>query len=221
MKKLAIIILFGICATAYAQVDRDQLSLDISKADAANTEQLKAFMWKKASVVTVDGVEKLTTLSEFSFNEEGELEATNIDAETSVKQKRGIRGRIQQNAAEDNLDYVEKALEVAVAYAFMTKGQLLDFFGKADIKENDGVIKASAKDVFMKGDNLIIKVESATKLFLYKNFSSFVGEDPVEGELIYDKFSSGINHVSKSTLNMPAKKAIINSVNKDYVVRVQ
>ncbi len=221
MKKLVIITLFGICATAYAQVDRDQLILDISKADATNTEQLKAFMWKKASVVTVDGVEKLTTLSEFSFDEEGKLEATNIDASTTVKQKSGVRGRIQQNAAEDNLDYVEKALEVAVAYAFMTKGQLLDFFGKADIKENDGVIEASAKDVYMKGDNLTIKVESATKLFLYKKFSSFVGEDTVEGELIYDKFSSGISHVSKSSLNMPAKKAIINSVNKDYVVRVQ
>ena len=55
MKKLILLLAMGAWMVTFAQVDRDQLSLDISKADAANTEQLKAFIWKKASVVTVDG----------------------------------------------------------------------------------------------------------------------------------------------------------------------
>lgn len=66
-------LLIGVCLTSFGQIDRDQLSLDISKADAANTEQLKQFIWKRASVVTVNGVVKMNTLSEFKFDETGKL----------------------------------------------------------------------------------------------------------------------------------------------------
>ena len=222
MKKLSIVLLFliGLGITAFAQLDRDQLSLDISKADAANTEQLKAFIWKQESVVTVDGEHKLTVLNEFSIGEDGKVSVTNIDSDTDVKQKRGVRGRIQANAAEDNLDYVQKALDLAIEYSFMTKGQLLDFFGKADITEKDGVIEATASDIFIKGDKMTVQVESATKLFLKKEFSTLMGDDPINVEIVYGKFSSGISHATTSMLNLPAKKAVINSKNKDYVQKV-
>jgi hypothetical protein len=209
------------CLFAFAQVDRDQLSLDISKADAANTEQLKQFIWKRASVVTVNGVVKMNTLSEFKFDETGKIIVKNIDAESTVKQKPGVRGAIQQNAAEDNMDYVQKALELSLKYTFMSKGELLDFFGKAEITEKDGIIEATAKDVFVKGDVVTVKVESATKLFIHKKFSSLLGTDPISGEINYGKFSSGISHGTTTVLNLPVKGAVINSENKDYTVRVQ
>lgn len=220
MKKLLVLILMGVWISSFAQIDTDQLSLDISKADAANTEQLKAFIWKKSSVVTVDGEEKVTTLNEISISDDDKINITNMDAQTTVKQKRGIRGKIQQSTAENNTEYVQGAIEHALAYAYMTKGQLLDFFGKADIKEEDGIIEATASDVLVKGDNLTVKVESTSKLFLYKKFSSKMGDDPISGEISFDKFKSGISHVSKSTLTLPAKKAVINSSNRDYVQKV-
>jgi hypothetical protein len=58
-----------------------------------------------------------------------------VDAETNVKKKPGIRGKIQENAAEDKMDYIDKALKLSLQYAYMTKGQLLDFFGKAILSE--------------------------------------------------------------------------------------
>ncbi|NTV82801.1 MAG: hypothetical protein HGA23_00695 [Bacteroidales bacterium] len=221
MKKIISIILICSSITTFSQIDRDQLSLDISKADAANMEQLKQFVWKRASVAKVDGVVKLNTLSEFSFDETGKLIAKNIDAESTVKQKPGIRGAIQQNAAEDNLDYVQKALQLSLDYTFMSKGELLDFFGKAEISEKDGIIEATAKDVKVKGDVVTMRVESSTRLFLYKKFTSLLGTDPVSGEINYGKFSSGVSHGTTSVLNLPAKKAVINSENKDYTIRVQ
>ena len=223
MKKLPLIllILIGLGLTSIAQIDTDQLSLDIAKADAANMQKLTAFIWKKASVVTVDGEEKANTLNEISIAEDGTIDITNLDSGSTVKQKRGVRGRIQQSTAENNTEYVQGAIEHALAYAYMTKGQLLDFFGKAKITEKDGVIEASASDVLVKGDNLSMKVESATKLFLYKKFSTTMGDDPISGEISYAKFTSGISHVSTSTLSLPSKKAVINSKNKDYVQKVQ
>lgn len=213
------LVLIGL--TSYTQIDPDMLSLNISKVDAANMEQLKAFVWKKQSVVTVGGVEKLSTLNEFSIDENDSIIVRNIDANTTVKQKRGIRGRVQQNAAEDNLDYVGKALKMTLAYTFMSKGQLLDFFNKAVITEKDGIIEASAKDVYVKGDMLTLQVESATHLYISKEFTSIMDGDPISGSIKYDKFQSGINHVSKSMMKLPAKDAVINSENIDYLQRVR
>ena len=221
MKKLFLILVLGIWMTSYAQFDKDQLSLDISKADAANTEQLKAFIWKKESTVTVNGKVKLNSLSEFSFDEKGELQMKNIDVESPVKQKFGIRGRIQQREAESSMDYVSKALELALLYTYMDKGQLLNFISKAEVVEKDGVIQISASDVYVKGDSLTIKVDLDTKLFLHKKFSSIMDEDPITGEIVYGKFSSGISHATKSMLDLPGKNAVINSENKDYSRRVK
>ena len=221
MKKLLVLLALVAWVTTFAQVDRDQLSLDISKADAANTEQLKSFIWKKASVVTVDAEVKLNTLSEFKFDDKGELQMQNIDAETTVKQKRGIRGKVQASNAQDNVDYVEEALKVMMSYTYMTKGQLLDFFGKAELTEADGILIATAKDVYAKGDMLTVKVEKETKLFVHKKFSGFMGEDPISGEINYAKFKSGVSHATTNVLTLPAKNAVINSENKDYSQRVQ
>ena len=223
MKKLILLLSMGVWITSFAQVeiDRDQLSLDISKADAANTEQLKSFIWKKASIVTVHGEVKANTLSEFSFDENGKLQFKNIDAETNVRQKRGIRGRVQQQIAEDNIDYVEDALNVMISYTYMSKGQLLDFFNKANIIENDGIIEATASNVYKEGDKLTIKVESATKLFLYKEFTGYMEGDQISGEVNYGKFKSGISHVMTFKLRLPAKDAVIDSQNKDYSQRIE
>jgi hypothetical protein len=221
MKKLLLFIFLLPAVLCSAQVDKDQLALAINKADEANTEQLKAFIWKRKSDVSIEGTVKLTTITEFSFDATGKLQAKIVDAETSVKKKRGVRGAIQKNAAEDKMDYVEKALDLALSYTFMTKGQLLDFFGKATVIEKNGIIEASAENVYIKGDKLTILIEAATKLYLNKKFSSLLGKDPINGEIKYEKFSSGVNHGSTTTLNMPAQKMKIDARNQDYSQRIK
>lgn len=94
MKKLFLIFCFLPAMLCSAQIDKDQLALAINKADEANTEQLKAFIWKRKSDVFVENALKLTTITEFSFNQAGELETKTVDAESTVKQKGGIRGKI-------------------------------------------------------------------------------------------------------------------------------
>ena len=221
MKKLLLFIFLIPAMLCSAQIDKDQLALAINKADEANTAQLKAFIWKRKADVYVENVLKLTTITEFSFNQAGELEAKVIDSESSEKKKGGIRGMVQENAAEDKMDYVGKALDLSLAYTYMTKGQLIDFFGKAAVTEKDGIIEATAENVYVEGDKLTVRVEAATNLFLSKKFSSLLGKDPVDGEVKYEKFSSGVNHGSTTLLNMPAQKMKIDAVNQDYSQRVQ
>jgi hypothetical protein len=221
MKKVLFLICFIPTMLCSAQIDKDMLALAINKADAANTEQLKAFIWKRKSDASVEGTVKLTTITEFSFDATGKLQAKVVDAQSSVKQKRGIRGKVQQNAAEDKADYVGKALELSLSYTYMTKGELIDFINKATITEKNGIIEATAENVNVKGDKLTVQIEAATNLYLNKKFSSLLGKDPVDGEIKYEKFSSGINHSSTTVINMPAQKMKINAINQDYSQRVK
>ena len=222
MKKIMMLcaLLFSIRA-GFTQTDNDKLALAINSADEANTKQLMQFIWKRKSDVSIGGEKKLTTITEFSFDAQGKLQAKMVDAESSVKKKPGLRGRAQQNAAEDKMEYVGKALELAVAYTFMTKGQLVDFFSRATVTEKDGIIEATGDNIYVKGDKLTIQVDKKTNLYIKKKFSSLLGKDPVDGEINYEKFSSGINHGSTTVLNLAAQKIKIDATNQDYSQRVK
>lgn len=220
MKKIIFLVFVFTTTLGYAQIDKEQLALDVSKAEADNSEKLKAFIWKRYSTASVEGQVKSKVITELSFNESGELQTTTISTESSVKQKRGVRGKIQKNAIEDKADYVSSALQIAVAYTYMSKGQLLDFFEKSTVTEKGDAIEVTGANVFKQGDKLTVLLDKESKLFINKKFSSTLGEDLFDGEINYLKFSSGINHVSETILNLPAEKALINAVNQDYTQRI-
>jgi hypothetical protein len=207
---------------AQAQDDLESLSLQVSKAEEANLAKLKAYLWKRQSETFVGDVLKATVVMDCQFDSTGKLVVTPIDATTTVQQQRGIRGRMQQNAMEDNMDYVGKALELSAHYIYMSKGQLLDFFSRSKLSTlENGTLVVTGSDVYVKGDQLIVHVDPKTHLFLYKGFTTKLGEDAISGSAEYQSFSSsGVSHVDKTTLLLPAKKARIVAVNKDYSQRV-
>lgn len=188
----------------FAQIDKEQLALAINDADMANTKQLVQFIWKRKSNVSLDGQVKLSLITGFSFNKKGEIQNQTIDALSSAKQKPGVSGKMQSNTAEEKKEYVKKALELSLAGTFMSKGQLLDFFGKAT--ETDGILEAIGEIVYVQGDKLTLLIDKSTNLYTKKVFSSFLGIDPTDGEINHEKFSLGINHGTTTLLNMPGEK---------------
>jgi hypothetical protein len=219
------IVAFALIMTASiglsAQIDKDKLALDVSKAEAQNFEKLKPFIWKRTSVVSIDGQVKSTAITEFSFDEKGELQSKVIDAQSNVKKKPGLRGVAQESAVEDKADYVEKALKLSLAYTFMTKGQLLDFFSKAEVNEANGVITAKGSNVNVQGDELIIKIDAKTLQYIQKTFKSKLDKDPIDGVINYEPFSSGVVHGTTTILNLPAQNMRIDAKNGDYSQRVK
>ena len=121
---------------------------------------------------------------------------------------------------EDKAEYVGKALQTAVAYTYMSKGQLLDFFEKATVIEKGNQIEITASNVYMQGDKLTVLIDKETKLYMNKTFTSMLDNDMIDGEIIYARFNSGINHVSETILNLQAQKAKINATNQDYSQRI-
>ncbi|NJN43143.1 MAG: hypothetical protein HC811_13865 [Flammeovirgaceae bacterium] len=64
-------------------------------------------------------------------------------------------------------------------------------------------------------------IDPKTNLFIKKTFSSFLNKDAINGEVNYEKFSSGVNHVSTTILNLATKGAVMNAKNQDYSQRVK
>jgi hypothetical protein len=222
MKNIILMLLMLAFGTlAQAQIDKTDLALKVSKADDANLQKLKKYIWKRQSVVSINGQVKLTAISEFKFDEKGELKADVVDTESTVKQKPGLRGAAQKNAAEDKMNYVEQSLKIALAYTFMTKGQLIDFFDKATIVQNGDVYTVTGENVYVKGDKLVVLIDAKTNLFIKKTFSSFVDKDALSGEILYDTFKDGTSHGSTTTLTMPAQSMTIVAKNQDYTIRVE
>jgi len=213
--------LMFICSSLFAQIDKESLSLQISKAEEANQQKLKEYIWKRRSDVFVESKLMLTTITEFSYTTDGKLETKLVDAETSVQKKLGLRGKAQENAAEEKLEYIEKSLKLALDYAFMTKGEMLDFFTKATVTEKNGQLEAVADNVHVPGDRLLIRIDPRTNLYTYKEFTSLLGKDKIDGKMNYEKFSNGTNHLSVTTLNLPVQKMSIDAKNQDYTIRVK
>lgn len=216
-------VLFGLIlqTNAFAQINKDELALKISKAEEDNLQKLKAYLWNRNSDIYINDQLKGTVETSFGFDQSGKLQADIIDAQTNVKQKRGIRGKVQKNAAEDKMEYAAKTLELSLQYTYMSKGQLIDFFTKATFSKNqDGILIATADNVYVQGDRLTVHIDPKTNLFIYKEFKSLLGKDPVDGKVTYEKFSSGVSHQSTMTLNMPAQKMRTEAKNQDYSQRV-
>lgn len=220
-KFLFVLAMLFTSSSIFAQIDHEKLSLAVSKAEEANLQKLKEYVWKRRSDVFIESQLKLTTITEFSYTPEGKLETNIVDAETTVKKKPGLRGAAQANAAEAKVDYVQKALALALDYTFMTKGEMLDFLSKATITEKNGLLEAVGHDVHVPGDRLLVRIDPKTNLFVYKEFTSLLNKDKVEGKLNYDKFSNGTNHISTTTLNLPVQKMTIDARNQDYTIRIK
>ncbi|MFN0049849.1 MAG: hypothetical protein ACKVOU_12070 [Cytophagales bacterium] len=206
---------------SFAQIDKDKLAIEVSKVDAENNEMLKKYIWKFHALISGEGGNKTTLISEFKFDEKGELNVKIVDGQTNIESKPGIRGKMQQNALESKLVYVSNAMKYSLAYTYMTKGQLLDFFAKAEINENNGIIVAMGKDVYVKGDALTIQIDAKTKVFISKSFSTQMGKDTIKGEVLYEALKSSlVNHISTTKLEMPVEKIRIDGENKDYTIKV-
>lgn len=207
--------------TVFAQeINKTELSLKVTEANQKNNQGLKAYIWKKRTETFIGGQSKAVIMTEQKFNDKGEPESTVVDATSSVKKKPGLRGKAQANAIEDKMEYVEKAVQLSTGYAYMSKGELIDFFDKATITNKGDIIEATASNFKVQGDKLTILFDSKTYLYKNKKFNTLLGKDLVEGEITYSNFSNGTNHVDDINLNLPAQNMIIKSKNQDWTQRV-
>jgi hypothetical protein len=94
---------------SFSQVDKTQMSLDVSKKYQQNIGQLAQLTWKRKTEGYVDGKMAMSSLSSVAIGPDGKLNAVVIQKQSYVAQKRGLRGAIQKGVVSDINEYVKNA----------------------------------------------------------------------------------------------------------------
>ena len=215
--KFKILILCLLLSVAASATDTDQLALDVADAQKANQAAVTKYSWHAKTILNMDGAEKATVINEMRFNTEGKLEATQVGGESSVEQKRGVRGRQQKKKTADMSEYLNNVLELSFQYIFMSKGTLVDMFDKAKITEGEKSIDISAADLFVKGDVLTMTVDPATNLATGLTFTTTMGEDTINGTVTMKMLEKGPGTPAHVEIDIPTQKIKISSETYDWL----
>jgi hypothetical protein len=201
-----------VAATGIAE-DPAQLALRVADAQTANLAQFQHYSWSIDATIAVDGTVKAHVVSNERFNEKGEVVFDVVTSETTVKRKRGLRGRSQQAQMEEMSAFLNHVLSVAASYAVMTKGEQVDFFDKATITEGSGdtagMLTAVSKDVSVKGDEVTKQIVAETLFVKSITFETVVDGVPVTGEILYRPIEGGPNVPRMATIDIPSQSQVV------------
>jgi len=195
------------------------LALKISETQANNMISLKNYSWKMSSNIEVEDELKLVVLTQYRFNTEGKLEATQISNEWKVEKKKRIAGKKQQSAMEENQKVAEEAFNLLRQYIFMSKGQMVDFYEKATIgnSSEEGIIEINANSVLVKDDNVVQMVDEKTLLTRKMIVKSLLSTNNLTGTIQLGSLDDGTNRPVQIIVEIPTRKLKIVMENFDFI----
>jgi len=220
MKKLVSMLVICLIAASISSLiaqDNTLLGLDIAKAQETNRALLKSYSWQRSAKIFNNGEEKMHSLVKVWFNTDGKMESSVLSSESTVQQKRGVRGRAQQGAGEDLAALLEKTLSSSIQYVYLSKGYWIDLIDMADVKVEEGVVNIDAKDLLAKGDEVHYILDDGTKLFKSINISSVVEGKAYTCSIDFKTMSDGTNHPSHTEIVIPSESLKIVTENIDYI----
>jgi len=197
----------------------DDLALAVANAQKANLEAIAKYSWQVKSDLSMEGESKATSITEMRFNTEGKLESTHIGGESSVEKKPGLRGRRQEKKIEDFSEYLTGVLNHSFQYIFLSKGAMVDIFDRAEIVESEASIDVTAGDVFVKGDELSLSVDPATKLTTKLTFKTTLGEDTIQGSVTLSPMENGPSTPARLEFDIPTQSIKIASETYDWTAQ--
>lgn len=197
--------------------DNTQLGLDIAGAQEKNMGQLKGYSWQRSSKVFVNDEEKKHNLVKVWFNSEGQMESSVLSSQSSDKQKRGVRGKVQKNKGQDIAELLEKSVKISISYINLSKGNWIDLMDRAMVLVDNGEIKIVAKSVLEKDDDAQYLLDFETKLLKSVKFTSVVEGMSFTSSIAFKSMSDGTNHPTVMSIIIPSESLKITAENIDYI----
>jgi hypothetical protein len=150
---------------SFSQVDKTQMSLDVSSKYQQNIGQLALLTWKRKTEGFVDGKMVMSSLSSVTIDSKGKMNAVVIQKQSYVAQKRGLRGAIQKGVVSDINDYVKNAIELVNKYIFLSQGQMIDLFNKGTLSILGSSLQAEGFNLLLQGDHINYKFDQSSLLY--------------------------------------------------------
>lgn len=197
--------------------DNTQLGLDIASAQEKNIGQLKGYSWQRSSKIFVNGEENTHNLVKVWFNSEGQMESSVLSSQSSAKQKRGVRGKVQRNKGQDIADLLEQSVKISINYINLSKGNWIDLMDRAMVLVDNGEIKIVAKSVLEKDDETQYLLDFETKLLKSVEFTSVVSGKSFTSSIKFKTMSDGTNHPTVMSISIPSESLKITAENIDYI----
>ena len=204
---------------SFSQVDKTQMSLDVSKKYQQNIGQLAQLTWKRKTEGYVDGKMAMSSLSSVTIGPDGKLNAVVIQKQSYVAQKRGLRGAIQKGVVSDINEYVKNAVELVNKYIFLSQGQMIDLFNKGTLSVLGSSLQAEGFNLLLQGDRVNFKFDQSSLLYQSQDISTIMNGDPVKAIVKYETIN-GINRVNSVVIDLPGPKVKINLANFEYAKKL-
>jgi hypothetical protein len=227
MKTCSLILLvvgIGLISAQATAQDTDQsaaeFGLEYATAQQKNLNQLKLYTWKTQTTMQAKGETKYERTFSNRLNEKGEVVRAVLEEESAGRDKKGVRGRRQDKKKDDKEEWLESIVKTATSYILMTKGQEVDFFGKAKITDGEGDMAGTkvvrANNVVMEGDG-VSKWIDPNALHPKKIAFQFVMDDhTINGEVVYRPIEKGPNVARFATIRIVDKETVIETEFLEY-----
>jgi len=221
MKALILFILTTVflIPASFCQVDKTQMSLDVSQKYQQNIGQLAQLTWKRKMEGYVDGKMVMSSLSSVTIGPDGKLNSVVIQKQSYVAQKRGLRGAIQMSVVADVNEYVMNAIELINKYIFLSQGQMIDLFNKGTLSILGSSLQAEGFSLLLQGDHVNFKFDQSSLLYQSQDISTIMSGDPVKAVVKYETIN-GINRVNSVAIDLPGPKVKIKLANFEYAKKL-
>ena len=221
MKKLiSLILLMIVCGPMmFAQVDKTQMSLDVTKKYNQNMAQLTQLTWKRKMEGYVDGKMVMSSLSSVTLGTDGKLSAVVISKQSYVAPKRGIRGMVQKSVVGDVNDYVKRAVELVCNYIFLSQGEMVDLFNKGTLSVLGNSLQAEAFGFMVKGDRINYKFDQASLLYQSQEIATIQDGEAVKATVKYETLN-GICRVTTITMDLAGPGVVVKLNNFEYAKKL-
>lgn len=220
--KTLFLLLFGLIMfvpASYSQVDKTQMSLDVTKKYQQNIGQLAQLTWKRKTEGYVDGKMAMSSLSSVTIGPDGKLNAVTIQKQSYAAKKRGLRGAIQSSVVSDINEYVKNAVELVNKYIFLSQGQMIDLFNKGTLSILGNSLQAEGFNLLLQGDRVNFKFDQSSLLYQSQDISTVMNGDPVKAVVKYETIN-GINRVNSVVIDLPGPKVKIKLANFEYAKKL-
>jgi len=213
MKKLILLSIAGFMAlSAFAQLDKTQLSLAVSKANDHNIKLLSSYTWKRTIEGFSEGNQVVSILSSVTMGPDGK-------PVNQVIEKSGAGQKKPSKKQAEAAEYIKNAVELVAKYIFMSTGQMVDLFNKGTLSMLNNDLHAEAFNFIIKGDHLNYAFDKTSLQYKGQEISTLMNGDPVKATVTF-KNVDDVNTVDKVVLDLPAKKIKVNMTNKDFAKKL-
>jgi hypothetical protein len=213
MKRIFLLFAAGFLAfSGNAQIDKTQLSLDVSKTNDQNIKLLSGYTWKRTVEGFKEGEQVFLSQSSATVGPDGKPAYQVIEKSGSIQKKSSKK---QAQATEN----IKNAVALVSKYIFISTGQLVDLFNKGTLSVLNDDLNAEAFNFFSKGDHIKYSYDKKSLQYKTQEISTLLNGEPVKASVTY-KFVDDVNVVDKVVLEMPAIKIKANITNSEFAKKL-